>query len=1038
MSYKWPIFRPPSLLSNSVHRKSLSLFIGVLLIAFFSVAQASNSARLVNISSRCIVKSGVGNTIAGFIIEGGSKTIMIRGLGRGLGLSPNLDVEMDVSKYPSGEFVARNDNWQTDIMAAEIPSHLQLPDATDAGLLLTLPAGAYTAVVKPKGASGIGLVSVDDLDDPQSASRLINISTRCSVEKSDKNAIAGFIIKGTGTQRVMIGALGKGLGLSLNLDTQMALSKYPSGELMESNESWQRHRNASQIPTHLQLPDPSDAGLLLDLPAGAYTAVVKPTGEIGIGLVAVNAISSGSPPPSTPKYSSTPASGSTLNFASTPVGTPVSYDLIISEAGNADLVLNSSSISGTNANDFRVLTAFPLTLPDNAVYIQAPTVTLQCTPSGENLRTASLQISSNEGTHSYPLQCTGNKELVAPPPPPSPPESYSLPNPGDTLNFGSTPIGTPVAQNILTIGNKGNGDLIVNFVTISGINADDFKMISPNFPLTVASGVYQPITMQCNPTVKGLREATLQLSTNDPNQSFITYPLKCEGETITNCFPDFTPTERNDDIIGSLGFGYDNQRDIFKPQTCLKGSSTEVGAGWSNLDFTSISKYEELKRHLGIEVNFNVKATFFKMKAETKFALDHRETILSRSLLFKVDVRLANGQFNQKGLSEFGQDMHNKGNQCFRNACGDQFLFQTERGGSLYMAMKFDFNNAERKKEFFAKMTGEYKVVDMSAEIQKTSSLVKENGKVTVSAYQLGGDVTKLANIFGTDSGLSPFLTCKLTEFEKCQQAMQNAINYAKGDFANSINSKPHLLGYQGVSYKDMGVPIEWVPVSPEIIEARKELAYEFEKQYSDLLLTRSWLDDFANDLKPDEKQYLRDIEQALDINIELLTHAGMWCFSDLTLCLDKKREAFENLHYYNKEWLDGIQFIPPVIKEYSDQRHFQINLYVDNGWNEKCASQDGRICLPDNCQVDFDQTQTNSLGPLGNSGGPGYGINVAYIFRGRSASNTITGKCLSSVVTACSEKRYGNHGKYIATHTIYGKCTKIEEEDKFKVPSIP
>ncbi|MEK8016201.1 MAG: hypothetical protein VSS75_004975, partial [Candidatus Parabeggiatoa sp.] len=408
MCSKWSIFRPPSLLSNSVHRKSLSLFIGVLLIAFFSVAQASNSARLVNISSRCIVKSGVGNTIAGFIIEGGSKTIIIRGLGRGLGLSPNLDVEMEVTKYPSSEFVARNDNWQSDIRAAEIPSHLQLPDATDAGLLLTLPAGAYTAVVKPKGASGIGLVSVDDLDDPQSISRLINISTRCSVEKSDKNAIAGFIIKGTGTQSVLIGALGKGLGLSLNLDTQMALSKYPSGELMESNESWQRHRNAPQIPTHLQLPDPSDAGLLLDLVEGAYTAVVKPTGEIGIGLVAVNAISSGSPPPSTPKYSSTPASGSTLNFGSTPVGTPVSSDLIISEAGNADLVLNSSRISGTNANDFRVLTAFPLTLPDNAVYIQAPTITVQCTPSGENLRIASLQISTNEGTHSYPLECTGS------------------------------------------------------------------------------------------------------------------------------------------------------------------------------------------------------------------------------------------------------------------------------------------------------------------------------------------------------------------------------------------------------------------------------------------------------------------------------------------------------------------------------------------------------------------------------------------------------------------------------------------------------
>jgi len=33
---------------------------------------------------------------------------------------------------------------------------------------------------------------------------------------------------------------------------------------------------------------------------------------------------------------------------------------------------------------------------------------------------------------------------------------------------------------------------------------------------------------------------------------------------------------------------------------------------------------------------------------------------VSRSILFKVYVRLPNGQFNQNGFSEFGQDMHNK------------------------------------------------------------------------------------------------------------------------------------------------------------------------------------------------------------------------------------------------------------------------------------------------------------------------------------------------------------------------------------------
>jgi len=932
MSSKWPIFRPPSLLSNSVHRKSLMFLLGVLLIAFFSVAQATNSTRLVNISSRCFVKSGVGNTIAGFIIEGGSKTIIIRALGRGLGLSPNLDVEMDVSKFPSGEFVARNDNWQTDIRADEIPSHLQLPDATDAGLLLTLPAGAYTAVVKPKGASGIGLVSVDDLDDPQSASRLINISTRCSVEKSDKNAIAGFIIQGTGTQKVMIGAFGKGLGLSLNLDTQMELSKYPSGDFLESNESWQRHRNADQIPTHLQLPDPSDAGLLLDLPAGAYTAVVKPTGEIGIGLVAVNAI----------------------------------------------------------------------TIP-------------------------------------------GTEQPV--------PLYYSLPEPGNTLDLGRRAVGTAMNQDILTIGNKGNADLTVNFVTINS-NVSDFKLNSPNFPVTIASGLYEAITMQCRPTEKGLHEGTLQLSTNDPNQSLITYPLKCEGfleeeETVAFCStPNITPTERNDDIIGSLGFGYDNQRDIFKPQSCIKGTTTEVGAGSSNLDFTSISDYEEFKRHLGIQVAFNVNATFFKMNAETKFALNHRETELSRSLLFKVDVRLPNEQFDHNGLSEFGQKMYKSGHQCFINACGDQFVFQTERGGSLYIAMKFDFTNSESKKEFFAKLAGGdlYQFAEMNNEIRNASSSVKQSGKVTVSAYQIGGEATQLTNIFGTDN-ISPFLTCNLVAFDKCQQAMQNAINYAKSNFANSISSKPHLLDYKTVSYKDIGVPMTLQALSSEIIAARKELAYQFEWQYSDLLLTRSWLDDFADQLTPEAKQYLREIEQALDINIEMLSHAGIWCFSDLSSCLDKKREAFENLRDYNKDWLYGIQVVPPVMgDEYLDEKSFTLGYFEVTGCFTgcgKCRSRSGQICLDNNCVVDRTRQSHNNYGDYlqGNDAQPGIGIavNKISVYKGSFATHSIEGQCLKSVVTICNDPTlFGDDGWYKGTHTLYGKCSRIEKESYLQVPDIP
>lgn len=273
---------------NRIHYNPLRFGLGILLmVGAFEVLAAP--AYLYNISTRCHIQSSTAKAVAGFVIEGGSKTVLIRGFGRGLGFSTTLDVEMTLIRQSDKKTVGYNNDWQNSARAGEIPTNQQLPHPTDAALLVTLPAGAYTVQVEPRGASGVGLVGVNDMDNPEtSTSRLINISTRCSVEKSEKNAIAGFIIQGEGKLGVMIRAFGSGLGFSPQLDTQMNLVDLSSNAIIANNDNWQQHANADYIPAQYQLPDSSDAGLLLELSAGTYTAQVKPTGTIGIGLVGVN------------------------------------------------------------------------------------------------------------------------------------------------------------------------------------------------------------------------------------------------------------------------------------------------------------------------------------------------------------------------------------------------------------------------------------------------------------------------------------------------------------------------------------------------------------------------------------------------------------------------------------------------------------------------------------------------------------------------------------------------------------------------------
>ena len=104
--------------------------------------------------------------ISGFIVgDVGSATIIVRALGpslarfgvRGALSDPTLTI------YDStGSAIATNDNWQDDPNAIDIQRNgLAPPNRSEAALVLRLPAGAYTAIVRgTNGGTGLALAEV--------------------------------------------------------------------------------------------------------------------------------------------------------------------------------------------------------------------------------------------------------------------------------------------------------------------------------------------------------------------------------------------------------------------------------------------------------------------------------------------------------------------------------------------------------------------------------------------------------------------------------------------------------------------------------------------------------------------------------------------------------------------------------------------------------------------------------------------------------------------------------------------------------------
>ena len=136
----------------------------------FRASKESSANHFANIATRGFVNTGDGKLIAGFIITGGPKLVLIRAIGPSLAFYSvqNPLNNPIVQLFPSGNSqnpIAVNDDWQTNSNASDISATLAPSDPKESALLIRLEAGAYTAVVSgADGGTGNALVEVYEID----------------------------------------------------------------------------------------------------------------------------------------------------------------------------------------------------------------------------------------------------------------------------------------------------------------------------------------------------------------------------------------------------------------------------------------------------------------------------------------------------------------------------------------------------------------------------------------------------------------------------------------------------------------------------------------------------------------------------------------------------------------------------------------------------------------------------------------------------------------------------------------------------------
>lgn len=272
--------------------------------------QNSDASRIANLSIRTRAGSEAQTLIVGFVVGGagtsGTKPLLVRGIGPTLtdfGVGGALaDPKLELyDARPVKLF--ENDNWNAADAAtfAGVGAFALPAGSRDAAIYQgALPSATYSVQVSGAGAAtGVALAEIYDVTTggafTTTTPRLVNVSARAVSGTGGDVLIAGFVVAGSGTKRVLIRAIGPTLrdfGVTGVLADPKLELMGASGAKLQENDNWGGGSGLiaafSSVGAFALNAASLDAAVLATLGPGSYTAQVSGVGGgTGVALVEI-------------------------------------------------------------------------------------------------------------------------------------------------------------------------------------------------------------------------------------------------------------------------------------------------------------------------------------------------------------------------------------------------------------------------------------------------------------------------------------------------------------------------------------------------------------------------------------------------------------------------------------------------------------------------------------------------------------------------------------------------------------------------------
>jgi hypothetical protein len=127
-------------------------------------------------------------------------------------------------------------------------------------------------------------------------------------------------------------------------------------------------------------------------------------------------------------------------------------------------------------------------------------ISLEMKPSVIGTRKATLNVNDNGGGSPQTAALTGTGTIVA--------------LSAKAINFGTVTVATTSAAKSVTVTNIGTVAVTFTGFTLTGLNPGDFLISSNSCGTTLGAGLHCVVSVEIKPTVKGTRNAILNINDN--------------------------------------------------------------------------------------------------------------------------------------------------------------------------------------------------------------------------------------------------------------------------------------------------------------------------------------------------------------------------------------------------------------------------------------------------------------------------------------------------------------------------------------------